>query len=246
MSNTPPCPICESPHTLFARALADGADRPLVDLFVCLACRSAASPWAEPIRPHSALSWHIQVAQRNAEYANSLFHDLGLACPVVLDIGCGTGTLIAAARALGGGGVGFDVDEASCAYGRDLGLDLRAELWRPTSAIPPVNLITCIMVLEHLHQPRPLLGELIEASNRYRCPLFVAVPFFTRAWWRYLTEPVSVEFHPFRDPRIHVSHFSPEGFEIAANALGAQSVKPLLGRKGWPGYLVNDLFNPAA
>ena len=243
MKATPPCPICESSHTLFAAALPDGPDRPAVDLFFCIACRSAASPWAEPIRPHSALPWHIQVAERNAGYSYSLFHDLGVGCPVVLDIGCGTGTLIEAARSLGGGGVGFDVDAASCSYGRARGLDLRAELWRPTSVIPAVNLITCIMVLEHLHQPRQLLGELIAASAFHRCPLFVAVPFFTRGWWRYLAEPVGAEFHPFRDPRIHVSHFSPEGFERAANALGAQSVKPLLGRMGWPGYLVNGVLD---
>ncbi len=234
----PPCPVCESPHMLWVRDLDDGEKRPLVDLYFCVACRSASSPWAEPVPSHSALGWHLSVTERNTRYALDLFRDLGLARPVVLDIGCGNGTLLDAARSLGGGGVGFDIDDKSCAHGRARGLDLRADMWRLETPLPAVNLITCIMVLEHMHQPRALLGELITAARRQACPLFVSVPFLTPQWWRYLNEPVGADFHPFAQPRVHVTHFSSEGFEIAARHFGATQVTPLLHRVGWPGYLL--------
>lgn len=94
------------------------------------------------------------------------------------------------------------------------------------------------MVLEHLHQPRHLLGELIQAARRFDCPLFVSVPFLTEAWWPYLSEPIGEGFHPFAQPRVHVTHFSPEGFETVAREFGATQAMPMLRRTGWPGFLL--------
>ncbi len=233
------CVVCTSPHMLWVRALDDGPGRPAVDLYFCVACRSAASPQAEPVPSHSALQWHLGVTERNTRYALNLFGDLGISRPMVLDIGCGSGTLLDTARSLGGGGVGFDIDAPACAHGRARGLDLRAELWRPDTPLPAVNLITCIMVLEHLHQPRALLGELLAAARHHACPLFVAVPFLVPEWWRYLHEPLGEDFHPFRQPRVHVTHFSPEGLETAARQLGAVRCQPMYQRADWPGFLLH-------
>lgn len=235
----PQCPVCLSSHVIKVRELEDGLNNPKVDLFLCVACRSASSPLATPVAPHSALGWHLDVASRNTQYALDLFQDIGIQQPVVLDIGCGSGTLIEAARSLGGGGVGFDLDGDSCAYGRSQGLDLRDEIWTPSICLSQtINLITCIMVLEHIHQPRPLLAQLIEAAGNHKCPLFISVPFFASSWWHYLSEDLDDESHPFRQPRVHVTHFSPDGFESAVMQLGASRYVSMIGRKGWPGYLV--------
>lgn len=176
--------------------------------------------------------------ERNLGYAEELFDALHLSePPVVLDVGCGIGTLVEAAHRRGGGGIGYDTDAASALMGQSVGLDTRAGPWTPDEQTPGVNLITCVMVLEHLHQPRSLLGELIEGARRLGSPLFVSVPFFDASWRRYLDEPVVPgEFHPFAVPRAHVSHFSRRGFEMAALELGARSLEPV--NDGWPGYLI--------
>ncbi len=236
--SSPPCSICLSEHTLLAAALDDYPDPP-VDLFFCINCRSVSSPFAKPYPVHSALAWHLSVADRNNKFSLDLFKDLGVDVPLVLDIGCGVGTLITAAKSLGGGGQGYDLDVQSINHGRELGLDLRAEMWNPIAEVQSINLITCISVLEHIHQPRSLLADLIKKSNELDCPLFISVPFFTQEWWHYIREPFGDGFHPFKPPRVHVSHFSHEGFEIAAKSLGARRLKPMLRRMGWSGYLIN-------
>lgn len=236
--STPPCPICLSEHTLLA-AVLDDEPNPPVDLIFCMNCHSASSPFAKPYPPHSALKWHLSVADRNTKFSLDLFRDLGINVPRVLDIGCGTGTLIAAAKTLGGDGRGYDLDIHGIKHGCELGLDLKGEMWSSSLETPSINLITCISVLEHIHQPRDLLGDLIKKSNELDCMLFISVPFFTKDWWHYLREPFGDVFHPFKPPRVHVSHFSPEGFEMAARSLGALRLKPMLRRMGWNGYLIN-------
>lgn len=236
--STPVCPICLSEHTLIAAILDDHPESSVV-LYFCMNCRSVASPYAKPIQPHSAVHWHLSVAERNTKYALELFSDLGVSVPMVLDIGCGIGTLIESAKTLGGNGYGYDLDIQSVRYGCDRGLDLRGEMWHSKLDTPSINLITCISVLQHIHQPRALLGELIRKSNELNCPLFISVPFFTKNWWHYIREPFGDDFHPFKPPRVHVSHFSHEGFEMAARSLGALRLKPILHRMGWCGYLIN-------
>lgn len=205
----PACPVCLSPHTLLARTLIDVATREKVELYFCISCRSECSPNATPVPPHSALEWHLSVSERNIEYSLELFKALEIQSPFVLDVGCGSGTLLDAARSIGGGGIGFDIDTHSVAYVRSKGLDLRAETWTHCTPIQSeaFNLITCIMTLEHIHHPRPLLAELIRAGQHLQCPVFVSVPFLTRDWWRYLHEDLPNESHPFTMPRVHVTHF---------------------------------------
>lgn len=238
----PSCPVCESPHTIPAAHFDDGRPgRPPVTEFLCLECRSVCAPLAEPHAPQSDVEWHKSVEERNRGYSSRLFDDLGITAPDVLDIGCGTGTLVWAAIARGGRGVGFDTDAASCAYGRDRhGLDLRAEMWTADTELPfRPGLITCIAVLEHIHQPLGLLRELILAGKKYDCPLYVMVPFFTKGWWKYLAEPITDgEFHPFRNPFVHVAHFSPEGFEMAARKFTDGEMVSMTRLNYWPGYLI--------
>ncbi len=185
----PICPVCNSRITAL-RGQYFHKNIP-VDLFYCLDCESFSSPMSKPLARGSALSWHLSVEARNLGYADQLFASLGIAAPIVLDIGCGSGTLIKKAQMLGGGGTGFDVDKESVDHGRSLGLDLRAELWSLEVNVPRPSLITCIMVLEHLHQPRTLLHELVQSAKWYKAPLFVSVPWFERYWWHYLVQPLT-------------------------------------------------------
>jgi SAM-dependent methyltransferase len=231
----PPCPVCTSRLTAWRGQYRQGEIT--VDLFYCLDCESFASPSATPLMRSTALGWHLSVEDRNLGFADALFASLGIAAPVLLDIGCGTGTLVKKARMLGGGGTGFDIDAISVEYGRSIGLDLRSELWTPDTPVERPTLITCIMVLEHIHQPRALLRDLVAASRKYDAPLFVSVPWFERSWWRYLTLPDTGEgFHPLRFPADHVTHFSKAGFEKVAREFGANDLHFITSH--WSGFVV--------
>lgn len=231
----PPCPVCASGNTaLRARFASEKFD---VSLYYCLDCESFASPDATPWKSGPAVDWHNSVEARNRGFARELFDAVGIDRPVLLDIGCGTGTLIGVAAERGGGGIGFDTDASAVEAGRAKGLDLHCRLWTPAEDTPAPTLITCIMVLEHLHQPRPLMRDMAAAARRHGCPVFVSVPWFERAWWPYLQRSPSAEgFHPLRDPHIHVTHFSARGFRAAMESFGATEFRWIGG--GWSGFLV--------
>jgi SAM-dependent methyltransferase len=227
------CPVCDGPYMAHCRKVKD------VDLFVCLECLSFCSPFAEPIPPGNSTKWHTSVAERNIGWARELFKMLNPS--YVLEIGTGIGTVLRAAKEAGGDGVGFDLNKAAIAHGRDVfGLDLRAELWsRATLLKRAPSCILCIMVLEHIHQPRELLMELVKAGADHKCPVFISVPWFNKRWWPHLlTEPAEAEEHPFRQPSVHVTHFSNAGFEMACRSFGATSIQPLIAG-GWSGFVVS-------
>jgi SAM-dependent methyltransferase len=210
------------------------------DLFACLECLSFCSPFAKPNPVSTSHAWHLNVAERNAGWSRELLAHLDPA--YVLEVGSGIGTLLKVAREMSGDGVGFDTNESACRYGREVdGLDLRAELWsRSTPLKRSPTAIVCIMVLEHIHQPRPLLEELVRAGAEHGCPVFITVPWFNRNWWPHLlTTPgpkAPVSDHPLAQPSVHVTHFSTAGFEKACWDFGATSIQPL--RAGWNGFMV--------
>jgi SAM-dependent methyltransferase len=231
------CPVCAGPYMAHVRKIFD------TDLFACLECLSFCSPFAKPHPPAKNYDWHLKVADRNAGWARELFKHLDPT--YVLEVGSGIGTTIRVAKEQGGDGVGFDLNAPACEYGRDVGLlDLRAEMWsRQTPLKRPPTSILCIMVLEHIHQPRPLLEELVRAGAEHSCPVFVSVPWFNKNWWPHLlTDPqpgAPVSDHPLAQPTAHVTHFSRLGFELACKSFGAKATEAL-NAGGWRGFVVRS------
>jgi len=232
------CPICDSDRTRLNGQYLQGQE--IVDLFFCTACESFSSPHAKPRPISTNIDWHLRVRERNQGFARELFTNLAVRTPRVLDIGCGIGTVIETATGLGGGGTGFELNPACVAHGRSRGLDLRCAYWDLDTPVEPPTLITCIMVLEHIHQPRPLLHDLIQAGQRHHAPVFISVPWFDRRWWPYLNTPVTDgAFHPLAEPGVHVSHFSSRSFERVAAALGAGPMRLIRG--AWTGFVIDPV-----
>lgn len=229
------CAICDSARTRLNGQYLQGKE--VVDLFYCLDCESFSSPFAKPRPVSTSIAWHLSVRSRNQGFARELFDNLGISKPKLLDIGCDIGTLIETATEMGGGGCGFELNPACVEHGRSRGLDLRCEFWSVDTPVEPPTLITCIMVLEHIHQPRPLLHDLIRAGQRWHAPVFVSVPWFDRRWWSYLNTPVTAgTFHPLAEPGVHVSHFSSRTFERVAQEMGAGPMR--LVRGAWTGFVI--------
>jgi len=234
------CVVCNSGYVAAYGAFANRFST-AIDLYFCMECESFYSPFSKPNPIASSVAWHQSVEERNLKAAGGLLDNLaehGIRPTHILDIGAGTGTLLRKARERGISGVGFDLDKDSIEFGRmTYGLDLRAEEWTPDADAGNVDLILCIMVLEHIHYPRGLMNALMKGAKRYKCPLFVSVPFFDRYWWPHLLTDNSDPKHPLNQPHVHVSHFSRQGMIMAFSQLGASEVKPLQPPL-WSGMLI--------
>ena len=232
------CPVCQSPYMALARRIKT-ARAGEVDLFYCMECESFCSPFAPEINGPT-LNHHKQVFERNQEFTTRFMAAVltHIKPRHIVDVGSGIGSFLYAVREQYHiDGVGFDLDIEACNYGRErYGLDLRGEAWTSKTSVGNVDLITCIMVLEHLKWPRPLLAELIESARRHKCHLFVSVPWFNRTWWKHLQDPLA-SGSPIEAPWVHVTHFSELGFVKVCQALGAKDLQRVSGVP-WPGYLM--------
>jgi SAM-dependent methyltransferase len=159
------CVVCGSPYVAYVRHVTNISLKKDLALFHCMECKSFVNPsgYIPDERAHeSELLFHIKVEERNNQRSEWLFDYLMEAYPTVssiLEIGCGTGTLIKVAKERGYGAVGFDINKPAIEYGRKkFNVDLRAKFWTTESKVK-FNMIICIMVLEHLEDPRPCLTK---------------------------------------------------------------------------------------
>jgi len=235
------CPVCAAPYMALFDVLNATPERS-VDLYVCLACQSFSSPLTAENSSASQVEWHKRIFDRNLGFADALFdcveHQFGKPHGV-LDIGCGAGALIKAAENRSIRGVGYDLDEESCAFGREThGLDLRGETWSPSMDVGEIDLITCIMVLEHIHFPRPLMNALLTEAEARSCPLFISVPFVEKVWWPHLLNDTTADGNPFQQPHVNVTHFSRSGMRTAFEQMGARHFIEPADRIPWPGLFI--------
>jgi len=235
------CPVCDSSYIAWVKRLPIKVGGN-VDLFYCMECESFSSPFSTPItNSPTQLNWHKSVLDRNLGWSVSLLDLLaakGCSGPLV-DIGCGIGSLLLAAKNKNWGGVGYDLDTDACLYGRsEFGLDLRSGLWRADTS-PEFGLITCISVLEHIHYPRTLIHEMISAAKQREAKVYLSVPFFNRVWWKMIHSDSTTAGHPFEYPHAHVTHFSHKGMELVCTQQNVKSYERLKIDSGWVGYLIN-------
>jgi SAM-dependent methyltransferase len=99
--------------------------------------------------------------------------------PRVLDVGCGNGAISFPLAALGCEVVGADTDQASVDSCLRRNTYERATFVLTTETLREVkgsfDLIVCSEVLEHLHEPRPLVAAMAEKLAPSGC-LFVTIP----------------------------------------------------------------------
>ncbi len=127
--------------------------------------------------------------------------------PVIVEIGCGTGELLAAmaAKRPAGRFIGFDPNSLAGTSGQ--GIEARKELFDPAEHIEEIrpHLVMSRHVLEHLSNPLGFIQRLAFACDWLGCPtkLFLEVPCIDRAFAGNRTNDFYYE---------HNSHFSKASF----------------------------------
>ena len=97
----------------------------------------------------------------------------------LLDVGCAGGRFVELAAHAGFEAMGCDVDRAAVAYGRDLGLDLRAGEVTDVDVSPAsLDVATLWNVLEHVSDPKATLAAVVSLLRPggvvlVECPNFV-------------------------------------------------------------------------
>jgi FkbM family methyltransferase len=236
------CVVCNSPYVSFVKKLPNKQNQD-VDLFYCMECESFFSPFSVPNKVSSQLEWHKSILDRNLRWATDLLTNIQQKTSIdgpIIDIGCGIGSLLLAAKQIGLEGIGFDIDEESCIYGSTkYNLKLIGTHWERKNS-PQCGLITCISVLEHIHYPRPLIKDLVNVAKENMCSLYISVPFLNRDWWKFLLTDNLTQGHIFEYPHVHITHFSSKGLETVCREFGAKSFEPLkVAGGGWFGFLVS-------
>ncbi|MGB3534813.1 MAG: class I SAM-dependent methyltransferase [Microcoleaceae cyanobacterium] len=236
------CVVCDSPFVAYIRDIPTRRTRKDIPLYYCMECESLFNPsgYKEDDRIlKKDLEWNIGVIERNLETSEKLIKELIKLYPSaksVLEIGCGIGTNLSVASKYFSKVTGYDLNHYAVDYGKDrFGLDLKSEMWI-SSKTQSYDIVLCIMVLEHLENPRHLFSQLVEATKNGKGALFISVPFLERNRWKYILEPDPyVKGTPFFDNDVHVTHFSQKGLTELAKQHGATSINRI--SQGWLGYI---------
>jgi len=143
----------------------------------------------------------------------------------VLDIGCGIGTWIHYLSRRSYKVLGFEPGKEAAAFGnRQLKVDIQARYFSSAGMVEsaPFDLITCIMVMEHLRNPRELIAEIAEYCIHTGAWAFVSVPFY----YGYAHFKPGARTSIFDSSAAHVTYFSESGMKKAFSDFGLQSVTP--------------------
>jgi 2-polyprenyl-3-methyl-5-hydroxy-6-metoxy-1,4-benzoquinol methylase len=138
----------------------------------------------------------------------------------ILDVGCGSGELLARMQAFGWRTEGIDVDPAAVAVARGRGLSVHTGSLHERN-FPDAGFDAVVMshVIEHVHQPRELLAEvrrIVKPGGR----MVIATPNASSLGHRMMRAA-----WPFLDPPRHLQIFTPPALEATVRAAGFEEVR---------------------
>jgi 2-polyprenyl-3-methyl-5-hydroxy-6-metoxy-1,4-benzoquinol methylase len=233
MENIQNCPICGSPHaTLKFKAKDYTVSNELFHIVTCDSCRliyTNPRPAANEAGPYYHASAYISHSDTNEGIVNKLYHAIRhftlksktnwiepekKGNKELLDIGCGNGHFLAAAKDKGWNINGLELDPETAARAASLtGLSIASSL-KEISAEKPFQVITLWHVLEHVYE----LEEYFQFFQRHLAKdgkLLFALP-----------NPASFDANYFGEywaaydvPR-HIYHFTPATISALAEKYG--------------------------
>jgi FkbM family methyltransferase len=237
------CPVC---HAKLISKLSNVLGRKTekyISMYYCLECESVFNtsdyePDEEQLIKEK--NWYIGVEERDIQFAETLIEKLLKVHPKtknILQIGCGTGTVLSVAKKYVDRVSGYDINQQAIDYGRNkFGLDLHYGLL-PNNLDRKYDLILCISKLRQQKRPRAFFKELANLAKKNNAALFVSFPLFGKEKWDYLVEEnLYKKGSPFLDNDVIRTHFSEAGFLTMAK--DNQAKQTILINTNWQGYLI--------
>lgn len=141
----------------------------------------------------------------------------GLEGRCLLDVGCGLGQLLVAARAEGAQVIGNDVSPEACRFIRSLGFEaLEGPLQRFASSIAPVDVVVMSDLIEHPQEP----GVLLESARSILKPGGLLVLWTPNGGAAGESAATAREWVGFRVDLEHMQYFSTQTISCLARRLG--------------------------
>lgn len=169
----------------------------------------------------------------------SYFKMSGVPFKRVIDIGCGTGTLLHYLKTLEQSQIlGFDTNYDFIKHGIDShALELRCEIFQAKHLEAQsfnADLVTCIMVFEHLDDSAILAKEIAKYFITHDAKAYISVSF--------LKDLSHFDFNKshyiFNDVGGHVTYFSYGGLTSLFNTYGLRAITTVnVSKMGWSGIL---------
>lgn len=239
-----PCPVCAG------NATAHVADFPLkradttsiTPLYHCLLCQSAH--FRHDPADSSSLNWHVKIKDRNLVWSEQLFLALQniRSFSSVIDIGSGIGTWIYSLKGRGVKVLGFEPGADAAIYGqKHLAVPIHQGYFHADEALSRYgrfDLISCIMVLEHLRAPRDLVSEISKYCCSAGAAVYVSVPFYYGADQLNFDDE-SETYSVFNEVSAHVTYFSESGLKrvFADFGMACSTGKVVTKSNVWSGFL---------
>lgn len=227
------CPVCDERFMVFVDRKMTMRTKRNLPLYYCMACESFSNPSGfiedEQILKDS-LEWHIKVKDRNITASKTLINEfdrLNVSYKNIVEIGSGIGTFLKVAEMRGSSGIGYDINPLTQPYAREVNnVDVRSENWSYDTDCGPFDMMVCIMVLEHVPEPRSMIRDMARACIRENAAVFISVPFVNRDRWHFIHEPdPKTPNNPFFDNDMHVTHYSTKAMEAVLKEFGMSSVE---------------------
>ena len=239
------CHCCGSKDTQYVQHYVLRRSLAVAPMYLCASCQSLSVDH-DAVRRHyprsnskEAIEFHRRIRPRNEKWAATLldaFKRHGGNFSTLIDIGCGSGTLLSVAANQGMKAIGYEVDPLALAEARvDTRLEINDQFFTKSSQGHRNAVVCCIAVLEHLYRPSALMGEIAEYCKRNCAAAFIFVPCLPSNWRNYLGESVHAPGNPFFDNEEHISHYSEPA--LLDDWIGHFQVEPkVLTAGGWRGF----------
>jgi 2-polyprenyl-3-methyl-5-hydroxy-6-metoxy-1,4-benzoquinol methylase len=242
------CHCCGSHATRYLQHYVLRRSLAVAPLHLCASCGSISVDYAvvQKHYPRSksddAIAFHKRIRERNEKWSALLLGQVdalagGPPMPrTLIDIGCGIGTLLSTGANRGWKAIGYEIEPLALAEARsDARLEIRDEFFSRRSAAHKNALVCCIAVLEHLHRPTQLLGEIAAYCHDTSSQAYIFVPTLPENWQPFLDESVLAKGNPFFDNEEHISHFTDRCLAQAWTAAFGRAPR-LMTAGGWAGY----------